>query len=148
MFELTPFVGRHNLSTFDPFQELDNFERNFFRNFPVSKNSLGEFRTDIKDIGSAYELNADLPGFKKEDINIDINDKTLTISAERNFEKEDKDEDSGYIHRERSYGSFCRSFDLTGIESDNIKAKYADGVLTLTLPKAEQVQNSRKLEIE
>ena len=152
MFELTPFVQRHNLSTFNSFRELENFEREFFGASPFTgfkTDILNGFKTDIKDIGSAYELSADLPGFKKEDINIDLNDNTLTISAERKFEKEEKNNEGNYIHRERSYGSFSRSFDLSGIDPENIKAKYNDGVLTITLPKQDkQLQNNRRLEIE
>lgn len=152
MFELTPFVQRQGLSSFNPFRELENFEREFFGTSPFTSfktDILNGFKTDIKDIGSVYELSADLPGFKKEDINIDINNNTLTISAERKSEKEEKNDEGNYIRRERSYGSFSRSFDLSGIEAENIKAKYTDGVLTITLPKQDkQLQNNRKLEIE
>ena len=93
-------------------------------------------------------LEADLPGMKKEDIHIDIDGDRLSISAERSAVKEEKDENGGYVRCERSYGSFSRSFDISGIRGEDISAAYADGVLTLTLPKqARTVPASRRLEI-
>ena len=148
MFDLTPYTRRHNdsicRSFYDPFRELEALQRSFF-----SGNDLPAFRTDVKDQGDSYLLEAELPGFKREDIHLDVNDDTLTISAERKSESEDKEEDGKYVKRERSYGSFCRSFDLTGINADAIKAAYVDGILKLTLPKqVEQPKAARRLEIE
>ena len=95
------------------------------------------------------QLTADLPGFSKDDIKIDINDNTLTLSAERHSEYEEKEKKGKYIRVERSYGSYSRSFDLTGIKSDDITASYENGVLTLELPKEEEVKPvSRRLEIK
>lgn len=148
MFDLTPYTRRHNDSIcrgfYDPFRELEALQRSFF-----SGSDLPAFRTDVKDQGDSYLLEAELPGMKKEDIHLDVNDDTLTISAERKAEAEDKDAEGRYVKRERSYGSFCRSFDLTGIDADNIKAAYVDGILRLTLPKqTEQPKAARRLEIE
>ena len=146
MFELTPFSRRnHKLSTYNPFQAFDELEKEFFGN-----NSLSEFKTDIKDTGSAYELEADLPGFKKEDIHIDIDDNYLTISAQRHSEMEQKDQKGNFIRCERSFGSFERSFDISGVKTEDIKAEYKDGVLKLTMPKTqeEKTPNRRRLDIE
>lgn len=142
---------RNFLSIYDPFREMDNFERHFFDSpfFGTSSSSMAGFNTDITDEGDSYKLTADLPGFEKGDINIDINDNTLTLSAERHSEFEKEDKKGKYIRVERSYGSYSRSFDLTGIKSDNIEAKYDNGVLTLTLPKEEEIKPvSRRLEIK
>ena len=79
MFELMPF-GRNDL--YRPFRDLENLERSFF-----SGKELGSFKTDIKDTGDAYVLEADLPGVKKEDIHIDIDGDYLSITAQRNSEK-------------------------------------------------------------
>lgn len=137
MFELTPFVRRST-----PF--FRGFEDDFFNSEPIKP-----FKTDIKDLGDNIRLEADLPGVKKEDIKIDIENKYLTISAERKSEKEDKDEKGNFIRRERSYGSFSRSFDISGIESEKISAKYEDGVLILTMPKKEkELPEKRTLTIE
>ena len=143
MFELTPFTRSRGMDLYRPFRDLEDLERSFF-----SGNTPGLFKTDIRDSGDAYVLEADLPGMKKEDIHIDIDGDRLSISAERSAVKEEKDENGGYVRCERSYGSFSRSFDISGIRGEDISAAYADGVLTLTLPKqARTVPASRRLEI-
>ena len=140
MFEMIPFA--HRVSFADPFRALDDMQRSFFSDQP----SLG-FRTDVSDTGDAYKLVSELPGFKKEDIKIDIENDVLTISVERKQDEEDKQ--LNYIKRERVYGSFSRSFDVSGVEVNDIKASYADGILTLIMPKkAELKPVSRKLAIE
>ena len=121
----------------DPFDAMD-------RLFDDSRNFSG-FGTDIQDAGDHYLLEADLPGFRKEDIHVDITNGSMTISAERNTQKNEKGED-GYIRRERSYGSYRRSFDLDGIDESGIKGRYQDGVLTISLPKQqEKAAESRRL---
>ena len=144
MFELIPF-DRHSRSMagFDPFRMLNEMDRRFFTGVP----SVSVFNTDVIDTGDAFKLECELPGFKKEDIKIDIENDCLTISAERS--SEDKDEKENYVKRERFYGSFTRSFDVSGINVDNIEAGYSDGVLTVTLPKkAAEIPASRRLEIK
>ena len=143
MFELTPFVKRNNAAVYDPFRLFDEKERNFFKG-----TSIGEFRADIRDTGDAYELEADLPGVKKEDIQVELDNNYLTISAERHAEKDEKDKKGNYVRRERSYGSYSRSFDVTGVQTDQITAEYTDGVLKLRLPKKqESLPTTRRLEI-
>lgn len=144
MFDIMPFEKNNNRTVFNPFKELNELEKAFFGN-----NSIAEFKTDIRDTGSAYELEADLPGFKKEDIHIDLEGDYLTISASRNDSKEEKDEKGNYVRRERCYGSFTRSFDISGIKSDEITAEYSDGVLKLNMPKREEIKpTSRRLELK
>lgn len=134
MFELTTFA--------DPFKALDRFENSFWGRSP-----LPDFKTDIRDNGDTLSLFADLPGMKKEDIHVDVEDGYLTISAERNNEHEQNK--NGYVRRERSYGKFSRSFDVTSIDTDSIKAAYKDGVLELTLPKKQAATPpSRRLTID
>lgn len=146
MFELTPFVRRRNLQSYDPFKDFFDFGNDFFNfgNEYFKNAELANFKTDIKDIGSSYEIEADLPGFNKEDINIDVDDNYLTINAQRHFENDEKDEKGNYIRRERSYGSFKRSFDLTGINAEDIHAEYTNGVLKLNLPKQEEPETPKK----
>ena len=146
MFELIPFDRRnHSVSAFDPFRVFDDMERSFFRDVP----SVASFRTDVTDTGDAYKLEAELPGFKKEDIKIDVEDDCLTISAERKVDEDKKDEKNNFVKRERYYGSYSRSFDVSGINIDGIEASYTDGVLTLTMPKkAAEIPASRRLEIK
>ena len=144
MFELIPFGGRR-MNVYDPFRALDEMERNFFGN--EHRSLVSAFRTDVVDTGDAYKLDAELPGFKKEDIKIDVENDVLTISVERKLDEEDKKQN--FVKRERFYGSYSRSFDVSGIEVDGIQAAYNDGVLTLTMPKkVETAPASRRLEIQ
>ena len=145
MFELIPFDRRkHRVSVYDPFRAFDEMERAFFGS---QQSSVLSFRTDVTDTGDSYKLEAELPGFKKEDIKIDIENDCLTISAERH---ENKDEEKpNFVKRERLYGSYSRSFDVSGIDVDKISAGYTDGVLTVELPKkVETAPASRRLEIQ
>ena len=140
MFGMIPF-DRRDSSLFDM---LDNFERNFFGS---SNSTVSSFRTDIRDEGDKFVLEAELPGFKKEDIKLDLKDGVLTISAQHSSENEEKKD--SYVRRERRYGSFSRSFDVSGIQEDHISAAYNNGVLELTLPKAQpEVPAARQIEIQ
>lgn len=145
MMNLIPYSRRgSDAALYNPFQMFDEMEKRFFGN-----SSLSEFKTDIRDEGSHYLLEADLPGFKKEDINIDLNDSLLTISATRRSDYEERDKKSNFVRCERSYGSYSRSFGVEGIDTDGIKAAYQDGVLKLTLPKRSPAKGeSRRLTIE
>ena len=146
MFELIPFERRSNrVSAYDPFRMLDEMERSFFggNNHPATS----MFRTDVIDTGDAFVLDAELPGFKKEDIKIDVENDCLTISAERKVDEEEKQKN--FIKRERFYGSFSRSFDVSGVNIEGIEAAYTDGILKLTMPKkVETIPASRRLEIK
>lgn len=143
MFEMMPFSHRNHLSVYDPFQEIEKFEKSLFSGFGDM------FRTDIHEKDGAYVLEADLPGMKKEDITVDIDGDCLTISAQRHSELEEKDENHSYVRRERSYGSYTRSFDISGVKAEEISGSYENGVLTLTMPKKDsEVPTSRRLEIK
>ena len=115
---------------YNPFNELENWNRAFF-----GDTSLAEFKTDIRDAGDSFLLEADLLGFKKEDINLSLNGDALTIKAVRHSDYEDTNKKGAYIRCERSYGSYARSFDVSGVDTTGIRAAYHDGVLTVTLPK-------------
>ena len=141
MFGLTPYRSNFNVSAYDPWKEMEEFERRFFgQRTPAMK-------TDIRETENAYILESDLPGFSREDIHAEINNGYLTIRAEHKSENEDKNE--SYLRRERSYGSFSRTFDLDGIDAEAITASFKNGVLTLELPKMQQkVEEARKVEIQ
>ena len=151
MSALKLYERTNQAAGYNPFREMDEFERRFFSN-PFGffgGNALSEFRTDITDAGDAYLLEADLPGFNKKDIHLDVNGDMLTVRAERRSNREEKDEHSRVIRSERAYGSYRREFDLSGVDADGITAKYEDGVLKLNLPKKEAaLPASRTLEIE
>ncbi|MBQ1847798.1 MAG: Hsp20/alpha crystallin family protein [Clostridia bacterium] len=141
----------HELAYWDPFRDLDEIEKHFFgapqRSFAA--NDFGAFKTDIKDEGDKYVIEADMPGFNKEDIKVDLNGDVMTISAERHSEHEDKDKKSKYIRCERSYGMYRRQFDVSEINVESIDGKYENGVLTLELPKKTPAAPvSRRLELK
>lgn len=142
MFGMIPFE-RSGDNFFDLF---DNFERKFFGN---SNAAIPDFRTDIRDAGDRFVLEAELPGFNKEDIKLDVKDGILTISAQHTENKDEKDDKGSYIRRERRYGSFTRSFDITGVDDEHITASYNNGVLELNLPKAVPVvPEAKRIAIE
>ena len=149
MFGLTPYQRN---TAMRPMHRMDPFEREFFGDaFPAFFDGMqpAEFKTDISDRGDAFLLEADLPGFAKEDIHVDLNGDDLIITAERHSEHEDKDKQGSYIRCERSYGKYSRAFGVADIDTENIKAKYENGVLSLTLPKKEKtLPGQRRLEIE
>lgn len=144
MFGLTPYERRNNdLMFFSPFKELEDMEKRFFGDrIPAN------FKTDIRDTGKEFVLEAELPGFDKSDIGIDVKDGYLTITATHSEENDEKDKKGNYLRRERSYGSMTRSFDVSEIEENAITASFNNGVLELILPKKEdKAEVSRKIEI-
>lgn len=152
MFDLTRRNNHHQVNAYNPFREMEDFERNFFENPWGSffgMQDLAEFKTDVTDEGDHYLLEADLPGFDKKDIHLDISGDTLTVHAERRSKVEEKDKKDKIIRMERSYGSYSRQFDVSGIDTEKIKAKYENGVLKLTMPKKEaDLPASKQLMIE
>lgn len=148
MFELRPY-RRNSINAWNPFSEMEEMEKRLFNNSFFSNADLAEFKTEITDEGDHYLLKADLPGFKKEDIHLNLDGDTLTIQAERHSEHEDTDKKGKYVCCERSYGSYSRSFDVSGIQADGISASYEGGVLELKMPKKEaQVPASRQISIQ
>lgn len=152
MFELSRRNHNHNLSNYNPFREMEELEKNFFEN-PfgafLSSSDLAEFKTDVTDEGDHYLLEADLPGFDKKDIQLDVSGDLLTVRAQRHSKLEEKDKRDKIVRVERSYGSYSRQFDVSGIKTDEISAKYENGVLQLKLPKREVPKlETKRLEIE
>ena len=140
MLGLTPFRNVRGIANY-----FDDFEKAFFGGLPGF--GVGTFRTDIVDKGDKFLLKADLPGVAKEDIHLDLDGNDLVISVKHEEDKEEKGE--SFVRRERVYGSYCRSFDVTGIDADKITASYKDGVLELSLPKlAEKAATGRKIDID
>lgn len=135
MFDLIPF--RHGESSL-----FDEFDRMMNESFWNGMDSFHSFRTDVLDKGDRYVLKADLPGFQKQEINISVEGGRLVLSAEH---KEEVNENKkNYLRRERRYGAFSRSFDLSGIDSGRINASYQNGVLELELPKLVQAKPQEK----
>ncbi|MEG0934217.1 MAG: Hsp20/alpha crystallin family protein [Clostridia bacterium] len=144
MTMLMPYHTNRHPVTHADFGPFDDFFRPFFVDGSNSQLSL---RVDVKDEGDHYTLAADLPGIKKEDVSIEIEEGVLTISAEVN--RQNREEKDHYVYNERLSGKVSRSFTLSGIDESAISAACEDGVLRLTLPKqAEEVKNARKIAIQ
>ena len=126
---------------------FDDFDRAFFRGMTrpehmlYGRNASHMMKTDVKETDEGYEVDVDLPGFKKDEIKLELNNGYLTISTEKSLEKKDekKDEKKGKVLRQERYsGTMQRSFYVGGsITEEDIKAKYENGVLSFTLPKKE-----------
>ena len=141
MYGLSPF-GKNR---YDLFNIFNDFDKDFFSDsMPVNA-----CRTDIKDAGDKYIMESELPGFEKEDIKLDINGSYLVISAEHKTENDKKDDNGNYIRRERSFGSYKRSFDISDVDTDTISAEYKNGILTIDLPKKKPEEPlAKRLEIK
>lgn len=108
-------------------------------------------RTDVKETGQGYEVDIELPGFKKEDVKAELKDGYLTIRAARNIDNSKKDSDGKYIRRERCSGSMSRQFYVgKDVKQEDIRARFEDGVLKLSIPKkdAQQAEQSKYIAIE
>lgn len=136
---MLPSLNR-NLDLFNSF-----FDDPFFssgRELKKMENTL--MRTDIKEKDGKYIISVELPGYKKDEINLELENGYLTISANKNKEKDEKED--GYIRKERYTGSCSRSFYVgDNISEDNIKAKYKNGMLEIDIPKEEEKKENKKL---
>ena len=125
---------------------FNDFDRDFFRGFNrpeqmlYGKNAQRMMKTDVKETDGGYELDVDLPGFKKEEIHLELENGYLTISAEKSLEN--SNEKNGKVLRQERYsGTMSRSFYVgSGVTEEDIKARYENGVLSLSIPK-KNVQN-------
>ncbi|MEA3353287.1 MAG: Hsp20/alpha crystallin family protein [Campylobacterota bacterium] len=140
------------LTKFDPFSEFRDMQR-FFDRFPTVKgeeSSIGSFSPQVntREGEFAYHIDVDLPGMKKDEINISVDNNRLTISGERNFKDEVQRED--YYKIETSFGKFQRVFTLPdNADVENIDASTQDGVLEIVVPKLkEEIENKKKIEIK
>lgn len=163
MFGLVPF-------TFNPANKeehkipsiFDIFDEPFFQNtFSPVSSAVKSFSVDVKDKGDSYELTAELPGVKKENIALSYDNSYLTIKttvdkkeeqpvkeANAKDAKDDKKASEKYLRRERYYGAMQRSFYIDDIDEANIKAAYKDGILTVTLPKAVKKETATTINVD
>lgn len=137
------------------------FSENIFDNFfgddffgehsPLyGKHGKNLMKTDINEKDGGYELAIDLPGFKKDEISLDIKDGYLSISAQKGLDKDEEDKKGRIIRQERYAGVCSRSFYVGDVKPEDVKAKYESGVLTITLPKDEpkKLENKSRITIE
>ena len=147
---MMPSIFGENL--FDDF--MDDFS---FPTFPnVDKELYGKhaknlMKTDVKETENAYEIDIDLPGFKKDEIQIELKDGYLTVSAEKGLDKDEEDKKGKYIRKERYAGALSRTFYLgEEIREEEIKAKFENGILSVSIPKEEEkkVEGPKHISIE
>ena len=135
---LVPSIFGENL--FDDFMDFP-FDDDFWgrKNPLYGTNAKRMMKTDIRETDGSYELDVDLPGFKKDEIQASLENGYLTISAAKGLDKDDKDKEGKYIRQERYAGAMSRSFYVGDeVTQDEIKAKYEDGILKLSIPKKEK----------
>lgn len=130
---------------------MDLIPRGFFTNdlfddFSISKEN--NMKCDIYEKDGNYHIEMDIPGFNKEDIKVEAKNDYLTITAEKTSENNNDDCDRNYVHRERTYGKYQRSFYLNGLDSENIDAEFNGGVLKIMVPKKDDNDNKKYIEIK
>ncbi len=132
------------MNTFDIFSRGQN---------PLfGKRAKNIMKTDVRETEKSYELDIDLPGFKKDEISAVLEDGYLTVSASKGLDKDEKDKKGNYIRKERYAGAMSRSFFVgNGVTEDEVKAKYEDGILRLSIPKKSEnpsVESKKLIAIE
>ena len=146
MFALTPFNSKLPKLRDDGFADFYNMMDGFFNDSLFGGLRNDSFRMDIRENDTEYIIEAELPGAKKEEIKIDLNNNQLSISVTREERKDDEKEN--YIHRERRYSAMQRSVYLRNIADEGIKARFDNGVLEISVPKKDKSIRSAQIEIE
>lgn len=132
---LMPSIFGENL--IDDF--FGDFAKPMRRSMSYGAPTVGIMKTDVKETDGGYELNIDLPGYKKDDVKAELNEGYLTISASTESSNDEKDSEGRYIRRERYSGTCSRSFYVgEDVTQEEIKAKFEDGILKLFVPKKEE----------
>jgi HSP20 family protein len=145
MTQLTRRTPNHTLR--DLQREVDSiFDRFFGRGDDEGTSAVWAPRTDLSETDEAFRIRLDVPGMTKEDITVNLQNNTLTVSGERTSERKEDDEE--YVRVERAFGSFHRTFTLPdAVDAENVTAAYTDGVLTIDVPKTEG-STRRQIEIQ
>ena len=131
---MLPSIFHENL--FDDWFD-DAFEKSFFgeRNPLYGKHAKNLMKTDVRETRDSYKLAIDLPGFKKDEVKVELKDGYLTVSASKGLDKDEEDREGRFIRQERYAGACSRSFYVGDIRPEEVKCKYEFGVLRVTLPK-------------
>ena len=145
--DIMPIRRRRGLTPYEMFDDFFNRQlESIFNMDPVVEFDAG-IKADIKETDNEYVIEAEMPGFDKKDIEVELVEDHLTISAKR--EEASDEEGKDYIRRERSYGKVSRCFVIPGIEHEGVDAKYKDGILGITLPKSkESRKRSKRIDIK
>lgn len=119
-----------------------------FDNFMDDSISFDVMKCDVYEVDGSYHIEADIPGFNKEEISVECEDGYITISAKKDTNNDVQDENKKYIKKERVYGKIIRKFYVGQIDSERINAEYKNGILKVVVPKDEKSSNKRIIEIE
>ena len=143
---LRPSIFRDNL--FDDFFDFQfpDVDRALY-----GKHAKNVMKTDVREVADGYEMDIDLPGFKKDEVKIQLNNGYLTVAAQKGLAKDEKNDEGKYIRRERYSGSMSRSFYVgENVTEEDVHAKFEDGILKIAVPKKdkEQVEQKKYIAIE
>ena len=129
--------GENLFDDFDSWFDAPVEKRFFGKKNPLyGKHAKNLMKTDVREKKDSYEVDIDLPGFKKDEIKVQLKDGYLTLAAAKGLDKEEKDKEGNYIRRERYAGTLSRSFYVGDtVSEEDIHAKYEDGILKLSVPK-------------
>ena len=156
---MTPGIFRENLfdDFFDDFLDFPPFDEKTMQKAErklYGRHAVNMMKTDVQEHDDHYEVDIDLPGFRKDELSLELKDGCLVISAAKGFDKDGKEKKTGrFVRRERYAGSVSRSFYVgEDVKQEDIRAKYESGVLRLSIPKAEpkkpEVEEKKYIAIE
>ena len=136
----------------DLFENMDNWmswpdESEFFgkKNPLYGKHAKNLMKTDVRETKNSYEVDVDLPGFKKDEIKLELDNGYLTISAAKGLDKDETDKETGkYIRRERYAGNLSRSFYIGDVKQEDVKAAFKNGILSISVPKEDKKAKEEK----
>ena len=148
---MLPSIFRDNL--FDDMFDFDDFDKEFNRMMrPLyGKHAQNMMKTDVRETDNSYELDIDLPGFKKDEIKVELDNGYLSISAAKGLDKDEEKKDGKYIRRERYAGAMNRTFYVgSQLTQQDIQAKFEDGILKISVPKkdVQQIEQNKYIAIE
>ena len=126
----------------NPFEEIEQLFERMGRGGMSGMSGMHDISVDVSETDAEVVVTADLPGYEKEDIEVGVKDRRLTVEAERRHESEDRDKDERFLRQERTHQRISRSVSLPeDVDEDGASATYHNGVLTVTLPKVNPDQN-------
>ena len=148
---MLPSIFRDNL--FDDMFDFDDFDKEFNRMMrPLyGKHAQNMMKTDVRETDNSYEMDIDLPGFKKDEIKVELDNGYLSISAAKGLDKDEEKKDGKYIRRERYAGAMSRTFYVgDNLTQQDIQAKFEDGILKISVPKkdVQQIEQNKYIAIE
>ena len=148
---MLPSIFRDNL--FDDMFDFDDFDKEFNRMMrPLyGKHAQNMMKTDVRETDNSYELDIDLPDFKKDEIKVELDNGYLSISAAKGLDKDEEKKDGKYIRRERYAGAMNRTFYVgDNLTQQDIQAKFEDGILKISVPKkdVQQIEQNKYIAIE